>query len=164
MSVSIQLNELLKPVQKARDALRDTFAIITSEQKKWNSHARDNLYATLNTLISAGLRGYTVEFDETLTNRQSIALVMDDQRTGIFRPADEKPQHYSYTGARLVFSQLTNGHIDVTVQYAGIPNLTLQNPSEQLKIVRCDELTDEAICGFVAEFINKVNEAIRFGL
>ncbi len=164
MSAYIPYDNRIEPIRDAHRALQDTFATISDQQRQWNSHVSETLQQTLNNLIGAGLNGYTLEFDDALVNRQSIALVMPEQRTGILKVVDEKAHRYSYTGARLVFSQLTNGFIDVTMQYAGISGLTLPKPPEHLLVVSCEQLTTEAVYIFVTDFINKINEAIGAGL
>jgi hypothetical protein len=165
MPIIIPFDQQIEPARKAYLQLKQTVADIDSELKQGHQTVLPNLATQLDNLVNAGLTGYKVDFDRAITGREKVSLIMPDQPSGLSRPGDLNATRYSRKGGKLVFAQLTNGAISVTVHYSYIPELTLDTAPRPLppEVVKISELTEKRVIEIVAKFFSEIEGNIKQG-
>lgn len=130
-----------------------------SYRKTWNEELRDTIVSELKKIIEQINLPAEIEIKDQLKNLEAIALTLGREESGIYEELSNnvKRRFIKYNGM-LVFQQLFNGKIMMSVMYPFIEGLAKPKPPKTLEIIRPEEFKPAYLERYMDIFLKEVTE------
>ncbi len=139
-------------VKKYRQILNNT----VNYRKTWKDSLRAMIEEQLKTIIAeTGLKA-TVELKENLNNLEAVVLDLGTHQSGISEKVGETHRTFLKSYGMLIYQQLFNGKIMISIAHPVIEGLAKPKPPKQIEIVRPEELTQPFIIRHTEEFLKEI--------
>ena len=125
-------------------------------REEWHDTTRKMLEEQLEAIIEeTGLKA-TIEHKDDLDNLQAVALSLGQAASGISEQVGEAERHLIKSKGMLVYQQLFNGKLMVSVMYPFIEGLGQPKPPKMIEILRPEELKEAYILRHTEEFLKEI--------
>ncbi len=123
----------------------------------WHQSLKQMITGQLETIIKeTGLKA-KVETREELQHLEAIGLSLGHVESGISEKVGEAKRVLIKSNGMLVYQQLFNGKIMVTIMYPMIEGIGKPRPPKNFEILRPEELKPPFILRHVEEFLKEIN-------
>ena len=130
-----------------------------SYRKVWNEELRETIVNELKKIIAQINLPAEIEIKEQLKNLEAIALTLGREESGIYEELSNnvKRRFIKYNGM-LVFQQLFNGKIMISIMYPFIEGLAKPKPPKTVEIIRPEEFKTAFLERYMDIFLKEITE------
>ncbi|TGD78851.1 hypothetical protein [Hymenobacter wooponensis] len=152
----------LEIIRKTSVAYKEILRKIESRRATWKNDTRNLLLEQLGEVQREVNLNWYVDTDNYLENREVIFLSFNSSPSGIKTVLHEEQQeetdfrHYVKKGGALLYSQLSDSKVYVTIQYPEIIELKDCGEPKYLDSFEPEELTADSILHHVQEFLEEM--------
>lgn len=125
-------------------------------RKEWHNRLKEMIINQLNSIVDAtGLKAKVEEKTELL-HLEAVGLSLGHVESGISEKVGDTKRELIKSNGTLVYQQLFNGKVMVTIAYPFIEGLGQPKQPKNLEILRPAELKEAFIIRHVEEFLKEV--------
>ena len=148
-----QYANLLAKVQQYNQILQNTLEYRNIWQKELKKELIDELKKIK---AKTGLKA-TIDVQNDLQNLEAIVFSLGRTQSSIAQKiSDHESQPIVKSNGSLIYQQLFNGKIMITIYYPFLEGLTKPKPPKMLEILRPEELTVPFISRHLEEFLKEI--------
>lgn len=138
--------------------LKESLTGIDSRRTAWNNGVRDFIENILKVIVNKYDLNWSVGINEQVKNMESVSIYFHQGYSGHIIDTGDKKKALIKKGAALVFSQVYNGEIFVTMYFPHIDDVTTTTYPETIGRESPVSITEEYIYKMVNIFLSKLNE------
>jgi hypothetical protein len=152
----------LEIIRKTSVAYKEILSKIETRRTTWKNDTRNLLLEQLNEVQREVKLNWYVDTDNYLENREVIFLSFNSSPSGIktvlYDEAERETdfRHYVKKGGALLYSQLSDSRVYVSIQYPEIVELKDCGEPKFLDSFEPEELTSDIILHHVQEFLEEM--------
>ncbi|WP_367389847.1 hypothetical protein [Lewinella sp. LCG006] len=140
-------------IQEKIDSFKKSQKIIEEKRLLWKDGKKALINDVLRGIVSSYDFPWHVDKHETLTNRESIYLSMENFPSGIVNI--EEKRSYMYIGGALHFGQLFSGKISVWIENPYVEEIAYCKESYvQIDLLEPSDVTESKIREYVVKFLD----------
>ncbi len=125
-------------------------------RQTWEKELKQMLMGQLTRIAEDTGLSASIDSKTEWHNMEAIALNLGQQNSGIYEKVGDTQRHLIKSNGMLVYQQLFNGKIMVSILYPFIEGLAKPRPPKQVEILRPEELKPVFILRHVEEFLKEI--------
>ena len=148
----MQLQNIQRKARQYLDILSNT----EQYRKDWHGSSKEMILVNLEQILKETDLPAEIEQQDNLANLESIALSFGQTNSGIAEDLGKTKRHLIKSNGALVYQQLFNGKIMISIFYPFIEGLAQPKQPKMLEILRPEELKVAFILRHVEAFLKEI--------
>ena len=125
-------------------------------RKAWDDGLRDMIEHVLENIIKKTGLDAVVELKEEVNNLGAVVLNLGMDQSGISEDTGKAVRHFFKSNGMLIYQQLFNGKIMVSMTLPVVEGLGKPAPPKQIEILRPEELKPPFVLRHTEEFLKEI--------
>ena len=125
-------------------------------REAWKKGLKDMIIANLESIQKETGLEAKIDLKDELKGLEAIAFSLGQVDSGIFEEVGSTQRHFVKSNGMLIYQQLFNGKIMISILYPFIEGLAKPKPPKSVEILRPEELKPAFIIRHVEEFLKEM--------
>ncbi|MDH3648060.1 MAG: hypothetical protein OEQ53_00160 [Saprospiraceae bacterium] len=148
----MDLSNIKSKVKRYQSMIKNT----ADYRQSWIDSLRKMIMDQLAEIVEDTGMSASVDAKSEWNNLEAIALNLGQQNSGISEEVGDAQRHLIKSNGMLIYQQLFNGKVMVSIMYPFIEGLAKPKPPKQIEILRPEELKLPFILRHVEEFLKEI--------